>query len=55
LKKYVIGAEVYGKSSSYDPSADSIVRVEVARLRSELLEYYATNGRVWLRRNQAVH
>jgi TolB-like protein len=44
VKEYVIAAEVYGKSS-YDPSADSIVRVEAARLRSKMLEYYATNGR----------
>src|SRR5262249_40005087 len=44
LKEYTIAAEVYGKSASYDPSVDSIVRVEAARLRSKLLEYYATRG-----------
>ncbi len=45
LKEYTIAAEVYGKSSSYDPSTDSIVRVEAGRLRSKILAYYATSGR----------
>jgi TolB-like protein/Tfp pilus assembly protein PilF len=45
LKEYVIAVEVYGKSASYDPSVDSIVRVDAARLRSKLLDYYTTNGR----------
>jgi serine/threonine-protein kinase len=45
LKEYVIAMEVYGKSSSYDPAVDSIVRVEAARLRSKITEYYATTGR----------
>jgi TolB-like protein len=45
LKEYVIAMEVYGKPASYDPSVDSIVRVDAARLRSKLLDYYTTNGR----------
>jgi TolB-like protein/cytochrome c-type biogenesis protein CcmH/NrfG len=45
LKEYAIALEVYGKPPSYDPAVDSLVRVEVTRLRNKLLEYYATNGR----------
>lgn len=44
LKEYTIALEVYGKPPSYDPSVDSLVRVEVTRLRNKLLEYYSTEG-----------
>lgn len=40
LKEVVIAAEVYGKSESYDPNIDSLVRVEVSRLRAKLRSYY---------------
>ena len=45
LKEYTIAVEVYGKSESYDPSVNSLVRVEVGRLRNKLLDYYTTTGR----------
>jgi len=45
LKEFVIGVEVFDRDSDYDPRVDSIVRVEAARLRSKLAEYYAGEGR----------
>src|SRR5262245_3714553 len=45
LKEYLIALEVYDKPSSYDPTVDSLVRVEVSRLRSKLRDYYQTEGR----------
>lgn len=45
LKGYTLGVEVFGRDADFDPVADSIVRVEVARLRSKLIEYYAGDGR----------
>lgn len=42
LKEYVIGRDVFDRGSSYDPSADSIVRVEARRLRAKLRKYYET-------------
>ena len=45
LKEYVIGVEVFDRDATYDPRLDSIVRVEAARLRSKLAEYYAGEGR----------
>src|SRR6185436_16958467 len=45
LKEYVIGVEVFDRDASYDPRLDSIVRVEAARLRSKLAQYYAGEGR----------
>jgi len=45
LKEYVIGVEVFDRDAEYDPRVDSIVRVEAARLRSKLAEYYAGEGR----------
>lgn len=45
LKEYLIGTEVYGRGTSYDPSQDSIVRTEARRLRMKLKNYYETAGR----------
>jgi len=45
LKEYVIGIEVFDRDARYDPRLDSIVRVEAARLRTKLTEYYAGDGR----------
>ena len=45
LKEYVIGVEVFDREADYDPRVDSIVRVEAARLRTKLSEYYAGEGR----------
>ena len=45
IKETVIGSEVYGRSSDYDPRSDSIVRVEASRLRQKLRSYYDAEGR----------
>ncbi len=45
LKEYVIGVEVFDRDADYDPRLDSIVRVEAARLRTKLAEYYQGDGR----------
>ena len=45
LKEYVIGVEVFDRAADYDPRLDAIVRVEAARLRTKLAEYYAGEGR----------
>lgn len=44
LKEYPIGIAVYQRGSAYDTRSDPIVRVEAARLRSKLREYYHTLG-----------
>jgi len=44
LKEYTVGLEAFGKSSSYDPRHDSIVRLQVGRLRQKLLAYYESEG-----------
>lgn len=45
LKGYTIGVEVFDRESSFDPAIDAIVRVEAARLRTKLREYYDGEGR----------
>src|SRR5260370_36383854 len=42
LRETVIGLEVYERPATYDPKTDPIVRVEAARLRGRLREYYET-------------
>ena len=44
IKEYAIAIEVYGKSADYDPRFDSSVRVEAARLRTRLRQYYEDEG-----------
>lgn len=44
LKEYSIGADALGRGAGFDPRIDSIVRVEMARLRTRLDQYYATLG-----------
>jgi TolB-like protein/Flp pilus assembly protein TadD len=44
LKEYVIGVQVFGKESSFDPRADPIVRVQARRLRTRLVRYYREEG-----------
>jgi adenylate cyclase len=43
LKEYVLGRDVFDRGPSYDPRADSIVRVEAYRLRTKLRRYYETH------------
>ena len=45
MKEYIVGREVFDRGADYDPSVDSIVRVEAQRLRRKLREYYETHGR----------
>jgi TolB-like protein len=44
VKEYLVGVEVFGKTESFDPRIDSIVRVEARRLRAKLEQYYQTEG-----------
>jgi serine/threonine-protein kinase len=44
LKESVIGVEVYGRRPGYDSRADPTVRVEAAKLRARLQEYYRHAG-----------
>jgi Tol biopolymer transport system component len=45
IKEYVIALEVFEKSETYDPQADSTVRTEASKLRARLGRYYETEGR----------
>jgi adenylate cyclase len=45
LKESVIASEVFDRGAGHDPKIDSLVRVEMGRLRSRLIEYYAGAGR----------
>lgn len=44
LREQLIGIEVYGRSKTYDPRVDAVVRVEARRLREKLRKYYETVG-----------
>ncbi len=44
LKEHRIGFEALGKPADYDPRIDPTVRVEVAKLRAKLEEFYRTGG-----------
>jgi hypothetical protein len=45
IKEYVVGVEVLGKNSDFDPRTDTIVRAEAKRLRARLDQYYASEGK----------
>lgn len=45
LKEYIVAIEGLGKPSSYDPRQNSAVRIQAARLRQKLSEYYRTEGK----------
>jgi adenylate cyclase len=45
LKGYTIAIEVFDRDVNFDPGIDAIVRVEAARLRAKLREYYDREGR----------
>lgn len=45
IKESVIGVEVLGRSPSFDPKTDPIVRVEAGRLRARLSAYYESEGK----------
>ena len=44
IKETVIGAEVFRRRPDYDPRGDPIVRMEAAKLRARLAEYYNGPG-----------
>jgi adenylate cyclase len=45
IKGYTIAVAVYGRTESFDPQVDPIVRVEAGRLRRALEHYYLTAGK----------
>ena len=45
LKEYTIGVEAFGRPQDFDPKTDTIVRVQIHRLRQKLKEYYDYEGR----------
>ena len=44
LKGYNVGVEVFSRPETFDPTVDPLVRIEAARLREKLREYYGTDG-----------
>ena len=44
IHEHEIAAEVFGRAEAFDPRIDSTVRVNVARLRARLIEYYSGPG-----------
>lgn len=45
LKGYAIGVDVFDRPDDFDPSLDTIVRVQAGKLRTRLDLYYAGEGR----------
>lgn len=45
LKESVLGVEIFGRGSAFDPRMDPVVRVDARRLRTKLTEYYEDEGR----------
>jgi hypothetical protein len=44
IKEYQIATEVYGRPADFDPQSDSAIRVQAARLRGKLADYYTSAG-----------
>ena len=44
LKAYNVALEVFDRPETFDPAIDPLVRIEAARLRDKLREYYGTDG-----------
>ena len=44
LKGYNVALEVFDRPETFDPMVDPLVRIEAARLREKLREYYETDG-----------
>ena len=44
LKAYNVALEVFERPESFDPVVDPLVRIEAARLRDKLREYYDADG-----------
>lgn len=45
IKEYTIGVEAFGRPHDFDPKTDTIVRVQIHRLKQKLKEYYESEGR----------
>ena len=50
LKGYNVALEVFERPETFDPITDPLVRIEAARLREKLREYYGTEGQ-----SDAIH
>ena len=50
LKAYNVALEVFERPETFDPATDPLVRIEAARLREKLREYYGTDGQ-----DDAIH
>lgn len=44
VKEYQIATEVYGRPADFNPQLDSTIRVQAARLRSKIGDYYSSAG-----------
>ena len=44
IREHEIAADVFGRSTAFDPRIDSTVRVNITRLRAKLIEYYSGPG-----------
>ena len=44
LREYDLGVDCFGRGEQFDPRTDTIVRVELTRLRNRLEKYYAGQG-----------
>jgi hypothetical protein len=44
VKAYSIAIDVFGRPTNFDPNTDPIVRIEAARLRAALDQYYESHG-----------
>jgi TolB-like protein/tetratricopeptide (TPR) repeat protein len=45
LKEYRLGVDVFGRGQDFDPRIDPIVRMQAAKLRARLAEYYGNEGK----------
>ncbi|MGA3031940.1 MAG: hypothetical protein ABSD70_01570 [Terracidiphilus sp.] len=45
LNEYLIGVEVYGRGTEFDPQRDPIVRVQAYEIRRSLKKYYEESGK----------
>jgi hypothetical protein len=45
INEFVIATQAFGKASSFEPSEDSLVRVQAREVRRRLKEYYQSEGK----------
>ena len=45
INEFLIGTEAFGKGPAFDPSQDSLVRVQAREVRRRLREHYQTDGK----------